>query len=107
MRAVFLVMTFVSVSTGEPVKEPAEWRFRGVTIDECRALLEAEKEYDASFELDDDVDSVLAVRKILVHRMRDWALLIEDEWAKAGKPIEVTMACVEREVEPDPWEKKP
>jgi hypothetical protein len=49
MRAVFLVMTFIYTSTGEPVREPVEGRFPEVTIDDCRAFLEAEKVYDMSF----------------------------------------------------------
>jgi hypothetical protein len=98
MRAVFMVMTVVYASTGEPVKEPLSWRFPGVTIDECRALLETEKEYDESFKVDPKDDPIVRDRKIVIHSLRFLEWRMEDP-VKTSEPMEVAMTCEEREVE--------
>jgi len=100
MRGVFIVIAFLQVRTGEPVKDPISWRFRGVSLGECAALLRAEKEYDTGFIVQDD-GSDESFRKTVVHRWRKMERDIEESWAKSGAAVDVVLSCEERDVQPD------
>ena len=100
MRSVFIVIAFLQVPTGEPVKDPISWRFRGVDLSECMALLNAEKEYDTGFVVQDD-GSDESFRKTIVHRWRKMERDIEQNWRKSGAFVDVVLSCEEREVQPD------
>jgi len=100
MRGVFIVIAFLHVPTGEPVKDPISWRFRGVSLSECVALLNAEKRYDTEFIVQDD-GSDESFRKTIVHRWRKMERDIEENWAKSGASVDVVLSCQEREAQPD------
>ena len=103
MRGVFLVIAFLHVPTGEPVKDPVSWRFRGVTLGECVALLDAEKGYDTGFVVNDN-GADQSFHKTIVHRWRKMERDIEENWAKSGDSVDVVLSCEEREVQPDQFE---
>ena len=69
MRGVFIVVAFLHAPTGEPVKNPISWRFRGVSLSECVTLLGAEKEYNTGFIVQGD-GSDQSFHKTIVHRWR-------------------------------------
>ena len=100
MRGVFLVIAFLHVPTGAPVKDPVSWRFLGMTLGECVALLDAEKKYDTGFIVQED-GSDQSFRKTIVHHWRKMERDIEENWAKSGDSVDVVLSCEEREVQPD------
>jgi hypothetical protein len=100
MRGIYIVIAFLHVPTGEPVKDPISWRFRGVSLSECAALLSAEKKYDMAFIVQDD-GSDATFRRTIVHRWRKMERDIEENWATSGSSVDVVLSCEEREVQSD------
>jgi hypothetical protein len=100
MRGVFIVVAFLHIPTGEPVKDPISWRFQGVSLSECTALLDAEKKYDSGFVVQDD-GSDAGFNKTVVHRWRMMERDIEENWTKSGSAVDVVLSCEERDVQPD------
>jgi len=93
MRAVFLIITIINGSTGEIVKEPIQVPFQGVTIDECRAFLDGEKQYDSSVRPVDEPDPVVRDMMTLMHSVR----FMEDRLESDGH-TKVVITCEEDEV---------
>jgi hypothetical protein len=89
MRAVFIMVTAVFVSTGRPVAEPVPFRISDppqhpMTLEECRLALDGQRLND--HELQQLVDVVKYVEKQL-----------EMNSTAKGIPIDVTLSCEERE----------